>query len=53
MSLGGPIRFNTKGQVEGTLSASMQIRGGRPTVVLPRAFAEMLPVFPAASYRKT
>jgi branched-chain amino acid transport system substrate-binding protein len=53
MSLGGPIRFNAKGQVEGTLSACMQIRNGIPTMVLPAEFAEAAPVFPAPDYRRT
>jgi len=53
MSLGGPIKFNAKGQVEGNLSASIQNLKGRPTVVLPPEFAEAKPVFPEPAYRKT
>ena len=35
MSLGGPIRFNPKGQVEGNLSAAIQNLNGIPRVTLP------------------
>jgi branched-chain amino acid transport system substrate-binding protein len=52
MSLGGHIRFNEKGQVEGTLSACMQIRKGIPTMVLPSEFAEAAPVFPDPNYKR-
>jgi hypothetical protein len=41
-----PIKFNSKGQVEGTLSACKQIRNGVSTVVLPSAFAEAAPSSP-------
>jgi branched-chain amino acid transport system substrate-binding protein len=50
--LGGPIKFNAKGQVEGNLSASIQNQGQRPVVVLPAPAAEANPVFPWAAYRK-
>jgi branched-chain amino acid transport system substrate-binding protein len=52
MSLGGPIRFNAKGQVEGNLSAAVQNLKGRPTVTLPREFAEASVVFPDPNYKK-
>lgn len=52
MSLGGPIRFNAKGQVEGNLSATVQNLNGKPTIVLPSDFAEGKLVFPAADYKK-
>ena len=52
MSLGGPIKFNPKGQVMGNLSATIQIRKGLPTVVLPPEFAVAQPVFPAPDYKK-
>ncbi len=52
MSLGGPIRFNPKGQVEGNLSASIQNLKGRPTVVLPPEFAEAKVVFPEPAYKR-
>jgi branched-chain amino acid transport system substrate-binding protein len=44
--IGGPIRFDDKGQNVDLASAVVQNRGGRPTVVLPAASAEMPPVFP-------
>ena len=52
MSLGGPIRFNPKGQVEGNLSAAIQNLKGRPTVTLPAEFAEAKVVFPEPAYKK-
>jgi branched-chain amino acid transport system substrate-binding protein len=52
MSLGGPIRFNAKGQVEGNRSAVIQNRAGKPSVTLPAEFAEIAPVFPAPDYKK-
>jgi branched-chain amino acid transport system substrate-binding protein len=51
MMLGGPIRFNAKGQVEGNRSACVQNLKLRPTVVLPAAAAEARPVFPVPGYR--
>jgi branched-chain amino acid transport system substrate-binding protein len=44
--IGAPIRFDEKGQNVGTRLASLQIRNGKPTVVLPAANAEVKPVFP-------
>jgi branched-chain amino acid transport system substrate-binding protein len=52
MSLGGPIKFNAKGQVEGNLSAAIQNLKGRPTVTLPKEFAEANVIFPDPSYKK-
>jgi len=52
MSLGGPIRFNPKGQVEGNLSAAIQNLKGKPTVTLPAEFAEAKVVFPSPDYKK-
>ena len=52
MSLGGSIKFNAKGQVEGNLSASIQNLKGKPTVVLPPEFAQAKPIFPEPGYRK-
>ena len=46
MSLGGPIRFNPKGQVEGNLSAAIQNLKQIPTVVLPEQYATAKVVFP-------
>ena len=53
MMLGGPIKFNAKGQVEGIQSACIQNLNLKPTVVLPAAAAEARPVFPWPEYRKT
>ena len=44
--IGGPIRFDEKGQNVGNRLASLQIRNGKPTVVLPPTNAEAKPVFP-------
>ncbi|MCX7962811.1 MAG: ABC transporter substrate-binding protein [Burkholderiales bacterium] len=52
MTLGGPIKFNAKGQVEGIGSACVQNLDMLPKVVLPRAAAEAKPVFPVPGYRK-
>ena len=52
MMLGGPIKFNAKGQVEGNLSACIQNLNMKPTVVLPAAAAEAKPVFPVPDYKR-
>jgi branched-chain amino acid transport system substrate-binding protein len=52
MTLGGPIKFNAKGQVEGIGSACVQNRNLLPTVVLPAAAATAKPVFPMPGYKK-
>ena len=52
MSLGGPIKFNAKGQVEGIGSACVQNRNLIPTVVLPANAATAKPVFPVPGYKK-
>src|SRR5262245_30899044 len=52
MSLGGPIKFNAKGQVEGIGSACVQNLNLLPTVVLPSAVATAKPVFPTPGYKK-
>lgn len=44
--IGGPIRFNEKGQNVDLRSAAVQNRDGKPTVVLPAENAETTPVFP-------
>jgi len=46
VSFGGPIKFNAKGQVEGNKSVVLQNAGGKPTVVLPKEYAEAKLVFP-------
>jgi branched-chain amino acid transport system substrate-binding protein len=51
MMLGGPIKFDAKGQVQGNLSACVQIQGGLPKVVLPEQAAEAKPVFPWPWYK--
>jgi len=51
MTLGGPIKFNAKGQVEGIGSACVQNLKGIPTVVLPKSAATAQPVFPQPSYK--
>ncbi len=52
MMIGGPIRFNAKGQVEGIDSAAIQNFNGKPTVVLPASAAERKPVFPMPGYQR-
>ncbi len=44
--IGGPIKFNDKGQNENIKSAAVQNRDGKPVVVLPKDSAVMEPVFP-------
>jgi branched-chain amino acid transport system substrate-binding protein len=51
MTLGGPIKFNAKGQVEGIGSACVENLKGIPTVVLPKNAATAKPVFPQPSYK--
>src|SRR6478752_6198646 len=52
MTLGAPIKFNAKGQVEGIGSACVQNLNLLPTVVLPTAAATAKPVFPVPGYKK-
>ena len=52
MTLGGPIKFNAKGQVEGIGSACVQNLKLLPTVVLPKGAATAKPVFPVPGYKK-
>ena len=52
MTLGDPIKFNAKGQVEGIGSACVQNLGGMPRVVLPAGAAEAKPVFPAPYFKR-
>lgn len=44
--IGGPIRFNEKGQNVNIKSATLQNLERKPTVVLPKGSAEKAPVFP-------
>jgi branched-chain amino acid transport system substrate-binding protein len=53
MMLGGPLKFDAKGQVQGNASACIQNLNLRPTVVLPEASAQAKPVFPTPGSRKT
>jgi branched-chain amino acid transport system substrate-binding protein len=52
MTLGGPIKFNAEGQVEGIGSACVQNLNLLPTVVLPASAATAKPVFPVPGYKK-
>jgi branched-chain amino acid transport system substrate-binding protein len=52
MMLGGPIKFDAKGQVQGNASACIQNLNLKPTVVLPEASAQTKPVFPTPGSRK-
>jgi branched-chain amino acid transport system substrate-binding protein len=52
MSLGGPIKFNPKGQVEGNLSAAIQNLNGLPRVTLPAEYAEAKVVFPSPDFKR-
>ena len=51
MTLGAPIKFNAKGQVEGIGSACVQNLNLTPTVVLPTSAATAKPVFPMPEYK--
>ena len=51
MTLGAPIKFNAKGQVEGIGSACVQNLNLLPTVVLPAGAATAKPVFPMPGYK--
>jgi branched-chain amino acid transport system substrate-binding protein len=51
MTLGAPIKFNAKGQVEGIGSACVQNLNLTPTVVLPTSAATAKPVFPMPGYK--
>jgi branched-chain amino acid transport system substrate-binding protein len=51
MTLGAPIKFNAKGQVEGIGSACVQNLNLSPTVVLPASAAAAKPVFPMPAFK--
>jgi branched-chain amino acid transport system substrate-binding protein len=51
--LGGPIKFDEKGQVQGNASACIQNLNMKPTVVLPAAAAQAKPIFPVPGSRKS
>jgi branched-chain amino acid transport system substrate-binding protein len=48
--IGGAISFDAKGQNVHLPSGVVQIRNGKPTVVLPAANAELKPVFPVPAW---
>jgi branched-chain amino acid transport system substrate-binding protein len=52
LMIGGPIRFDAKGQNASIPSACVQNRNRTPTVVLPKAAATMAPVFPVPGWQK-
>jgi branched-chain amino acid transport system substrate-binding protein len=52
MMLGGPIRFDAKGQNTQIASACIQNRNGQPTVVLPRQAAQAAPVYPVPGWQQ-
>jgi branched-chain amino acid transport system substrate-binding protein len=52
MMLGGPIRFDAKGQNTTLASACIQNRDGKPVVVLPKASAQMAPVYPVPDWSR-
>jgi branched-chain amino acid transport system substrate-binding protein len=49
--IGGPVRFDDKGQNPGIPSACVQSRNRTPTVVLPAEVATMPPVLPEPSWQ--
>lgn len=51
MMVGGPIRFDAKGQNTQIASACIQNRNGEPVVVLPKAAAQMAPVYPVPAWQ--
>jgi branched-chain amino acid transport system substrate-binding protein len=48
--VGGPIRFDEKGQNPDQVSPAVQIRDGKPVVTLPPEAAAMKPVFPVPGW---
>ncbi|HEU0202385.1 MAG TPA: ABC transporter substrate-binding protein [Burkholderiaceae bacterium] len=52
MMLGGPIKFDAKGQVQGNASACIQNQKLKPVVVLPADAAQAKAVFPVPEYSK-
>lgn len=53
VSLGGPIKFNPKGQVEGNLSACLLNKDGRSQVVLGAECAGGRERWPGANLKLT
>lgn len=52
MMIGGPIRFDAKGQNTQIASACIQNRNGAPSVVLPKSAAQSAPVFPMPGWQQ-
>jgi branched-chain amino acid transport system substrate-binding protein len=52
MMIGGPIRFDAKGQNNDIGASAIQNRNLTPTVVLPKDVAQMAPVFPMPPWTK-
>ncbi len=52
MMIGGPIRFDAKGQNTQIASACIQNRNGQPVVVLPKQAAQAAPVYPAPGWQQ-
>lgn len=50
--IGGPIKFDEKGQNMNIVSAAVQNLDGQPTVVLPNASSVAKPVFPMPGWSK-
>jgi branched-chain amino acid transport system substrate-binding protein len=52
MMIGGPIRFDAKGQNTRIASACIQNRNGQPVVVLPKSAAQMAPTYPMPGWQQ-
>jgi branched-chain amino acid transport system substrate-binding protein len=52
MMIGGPIRFDAKGQNTRIASAAIQNRNGQPVVVLPKSAAQMAPTYPMPGWQQ-
>ena len=52
MMIGGPIRFDAKGQNTQIASACIQNRNSQPTVVLPKQAAQAAPVYPVPGWQQ-
>jgi branched-chain amino acid transport system substrate-binding protein len=52
MMIGGPIRFDVKGQNNGIGAGAIQNRNLTPVVVLPKDVAQMEPIFPMPGWTK-
>ena len=52
MMIGGPIRFDAKGQNTRIASACIQNRNGQPVVVLPKSAAQMAATYPVPGWQQ-